>query len=347
MAEDADRALYRVKAGGVDISEKLFPYLLRLSVTDKAGTTSDTAEIEVDDTNGMIAMPPKNTPVQVFLGWQSTGISQVFEGTVNDTRLIGSRGNGRHMAISAKGADTTSKVKQSQEKHWDKKPFSSVFEEAAGLAGLSAIVDPTLGKIERPYWSMNAESFLHFGHRLSEELGGTFKVVGKTAIIAARNGGISASGEALPTVVGTWGDNLIDWDISPIVGRPRFNQIAVRWYDNKTAKWMNEKVQVGGMNADAEMTMRYTRANKDEAKSHADSAAKESERNKGGGSVTIVGDVTAQPEGMFLLVGARPGADGAYKIDQVQHELSRGEGFNTRLDLKNPSGDAGTDSRGE
>ncbi|UYO50347.1 late control protein [Rhodopseudomonas palustris] len=344
----ADMALYRVVAGGVDISDVLFPFLQRLTVNDKAGTTSDNAEIEIDDANGVVAMPDKKAPVVISLGRRSRGIGQVFEGTVTDVRSIGDRGGGQRLLIIAKGADTTSKVKQSFEKHWDDKPLSAVLKEAAELAGLSkVVVDPSLGKLMRPYWAMNGESFLHFGHRLSEEVGGTFKIVGKTAILAARNGGVSASGLALPTVVGARGVNLIDWDISPIVGRPRYNYVRVRWYDTKEAKWREERVQVNDMDADAELTMRHTRANKDEAKTHADSAAKESERNKGGGSATIDGDINAQPEGGFALVGARPGADGLYKIDQVTHELARGTGFLTRLSLKNPSGEAGKDTRGQ
>lgn len=343
----ADQALYRVEVGGLDISVKIFPILQRLSVTDQAGTTSDSAEIELDDLGGHIAFPAEKADVTISLGWKYRGIGEVFRGTVSDVRSAGDRGGGLRMVISAKGADTKSKVKQSTEKHWDKKPLSAVFQEAAQLAGLTAIVDPTLGKIERPYWAMSAESFLHFGHRLSEEIGGTFKVVGKTAIIAARNGGISASGATLPTVIGRHGGNLIDWDISPIVGRPRYNRMSVRWYDTKEAKWKIEKVEVNDMDAEAEQTMRWTRANKDEAKGHADSAAKESERNKGGGSVTINGDIDAQPEGMFALIGARPGVDGVYKIDKVQHSLTRSEGFTTSLDLKNPAGEAGKDKRGE
>ncbi|PYF05051.1 hypothetical protein BJ122_102277 [Rhodopseudomonas faecalis] len=343
----ADQSLYRIVVGGLDISEKVFPILHRLSVTDQAGTTSDAAEIELDDIGAQIAFPDKSADIAIWLGWRYRGIAPVFHGTVSDARSVGDRGGGMRMVISAKGADTKSKVKQSVEKHWDKKPLSAVFQDAARLAGLTAIVDPKLGKIERPYWAMSAESFLHFGHRLSEEIGGTFKVVGKTAILAARNGGISASGIALPTVIGRRGGNLIDWDVSPIVGRPRYNRIRVRWYDTKAAKWREEKVEVNDMDAEAEQTMRWTSANADEAKGHADSAAKESERNKGGGTATIDGDITAQPEGAFALVGARPGVDGLYKIDKVQHELSRSSGFTTRLDIKAPAGEAGKDNRGK
>jgi phage protein D len=70
-----------------------------------------------------------------------------------------------------------------------------------------------------------------------------------------------------------------------------------------------------------------------------------SDRNKGEGSVVIDGDSGATPEGLCIVVGARPGIDGAYRIDTVDHELSRDSGFTTTLSLKQPQGSAGTDTR--
>jgi hypothetical protein len=39
--------------------------------------------------------------------------------------------------------------------------------------------------------------------------------------------------------------------------------------------------------------------------------------------LTIVDNPTAQPEGTCVVVGVRPGIDGAYKSEGVDHTLSR------------------------
>ena len=52
-------------------------------------------------------------------------------------------------------------------------------------------------------------------------------------------------------------------------------------------------------------------------------------RNKGEGSITIDGDPATTPEGLCIVNGTRPGIGGAYRIDAVDHELSRDNGFTT------------------
>jgi phage protein D len=341
----ADLAIYRVTVDGNDISNLLNPILIRLRVHDAAGTASDTANIEIDDTNGRIAFPRDGAYMAIDLGWRSSGIARVFEGTVDDVKSRGARGEGRTLHITAKSADTKAKTKQHREKHWDKKPLGAVMQDAAKLAGVEMLVDPTLAGIQRDWWGMSAESFLHFGHRIAREVGGAFKVFGRRAILAKRNGGLSVSGAALSTVTAQWGVNLINWDIAPVVGRPRFSKVRARWYDVKEAKWKEENVEVDDKSAQAEATARFTKSTQDEAKRAAENGKAASERNKGEGSVRIDGNVMAQPEGTCLVIGARPGIDGIYRIDAVDHELSRSDGFITSLSLKQPQGDAGKDSR--
>lgn len=204
-----------------------------------------------------------------------------------------------------------------------------------------------VGRQRREYWAASNESFIHLGHRIAREVGGQFKIKGNKAIMYEKNAGLSLSGAALSGVSAIAGVNLIQCDIAPASARPRFGTTRARWCDPKEAKWKEKTLQVEphGPSSDATLTYGKTRFDEGEAEDAATDDRKSSERERGGGSVTIIGDPSAQPEGTCMVVGARAGIDGAYKIDAVEHKLSRGQGYETTLELKHPEGDAGTDSR--
>lgn len=342
----ASRTICIINIGGTNVSSNVLPRLQTLSVTNKAGTVSDTASLEFDDTGGAILLPSDGVSMEILLGSNEQGIASVFRGVVDEVKSSGSRSSGRALSVSAKGVDTKGKPKQPQEKHWDNQQLGSVFNDAAQRAGIGgARVDPALASIQRPYWAMQGESFLHWGERIAREVGGTFKVVDNTAILALRNGGMAPGGGALAAVTAIHGVNLISWDLAPVLGRPRYRKTRVRWYDPKTAEWKVEEVEVSDPQAQAEFTGRYSAADQGEAQKNADSRKTDSERGKGGGSVTIDGNNAAEPEGTCIVVGARPGIDGIYRIDTVNHDFSRGSGWTTRLDVKQPQGEAGQDGR--
>lgn len=335
-----------IRVDGQDVSSAILPRLISLRISDKAGTSSDTVNIDLDDTNGMIRLPREGASIEVLLGSNDSAGIVVFRGIVDEIKSSGSRSGGRTLSISGKGFDSQGKPKQPNEKHWDDKSLGEVFAEAAKLGGINSVkVDPDLAQIKRPYWAMQGESFIHFAERLAREVGGTFKVSNDVAIFAKRNGGLAAGGAALAAVRAVYGDNLISWDLAPVIGRPRYKKARARWYDPKSATWKVEDIEVSDPNAEAEFTSRFTTADQGEAKDNSNSRKIDSERGKGGGSVTIDGNAEPQPEGLVIVVGARPGIDGTYRIDAVNHDFSRGSGWTTRLDVKQPQGEAGSDNR--
>ena len=335
-----------VTVDGQDISSALLARLINLSITDKAGASSDTVRIELDDGDGVILLPSEGAAINILLGSNGTDPAVVFRGVVDEVRSAGSRSGGRTLSISGKGFDAQGKAKQQQQKHWDGKKLGEVFAEAAKLGGVEKVrVDDDLKDIVRPYWAMQGESFLHFGERIAREIGATFKISNDVAILAKRNGGRSAGGQPLAIVQAAYGDNLISWDIAPVTGRPRYSKAKTRYYDKKLGTWKTEDVEIEDDNADAEFTSRYPAGDADEAKRNSESRKADSERGKGEGSITIDGNSDAQPEGSVVLSGSRPGIDGTYRIDTVQHDFSRSTGWVTRLDIKQPHGNAGKDSR--
>jgi uncharacterized protein len=330
------RAAFMVTVAGTNITTTLMPVLISLTVSDKVGTHSDTASLEIDDTDGRIILPQIGATVVVALGWEGEGVRVVFTGTVDEVRSSCSRVSGRTLSITAKGMDTTGKPKEGQQRHFDDSTVEDILTRAGKTAGVTEVdIDPSLASISRKYFEMRDESFIHMGERLAREIGGNFRIQGTRAIMSKRGGTYTAA------VIAAWGRNLHGWDISPALGRGQYSQVRARWYDPKKAEWQ-ETEEGTALAVDARHDHRYAKSDEGEATQQTASDRATSERDAGEGSVTIEGDTAAIPDGLCIVTGARPGVDGPWRIESVTHSYSRGGGFVTQLSLKQPgSGGAG------
>lgn len=79
------RALFNVTVAGTNITTALMPVLLGLQVSDKVGTHTDSADLEIDDTDGRIVLPQLGAPLSIALGWNSEGSASV--GATDSARL--------------------------------------------------------------------------------------------------------------------------------------------------------------------------------------------------------------------------------------------------------------------
>ena len=321
---------------GVSIMLTLRSVLQSVSVSDRAGTTSDTATVVIDDSGGFISFPRHNAKISVFMGTRATGAARVFDGTVDEVKSSGGRG-GRNIEIIAKGMDTSGKVKEPQQRHFDDMSIEEILKTAGSDAGISDIrVDPELASIVRDYEHMDDESFASFGERLAKEIGGTFKIRNDAAIMAKKNSGRTPAGVPLPPVIVTYRENLHSWNVSPYIGRARYKQIRVRFYDRKAAKHDEVVLDTGVQGSDAIAVGRFEAQNKEAAEEKANALKAESERGSGVGTISMEGNAGAQPEATCFIAGSRIGVDGAYVIEGVDHLYSRGSGYVTKLSLAYP-----------
>lgn len=334
------QAIYDVAINGASIGSVLAPLLTSITVEDQAGTHSDTASIVINDTGGLIAFPEAGASIRISLGWLGAGMREVFAGTVDEVRSTGGRSGGTALSISAKGFDSTGKAKQGQERHFDEKSVKDIINSAASDAGLSVEVDPQIASLVIPYIDMRGESLLHFGQRLARMVGASFRVQGERAVMARR------ASDYTPTVRAVRGENLHGWDITPVVGRAQFKKAKARYYDKAEGrvKDVEAEIETSGL-TDAEFYRRELAADEAEAKQTAKADAAVAQELAGIGSVTIEGAPDAIPDGLCVVVGARPGIDGSYRIKGVSHSYTRGGGFVTRLELAQPQGGAGQDTR--
>lgn len=333
------RALFNVTVAGTNITTALAPVLMGLQISDKAGTHTDTASLDIDDRDGRIVLPTKGAEVNIALGWADTGMRVVFEGTVDEVKSSGNRSAGRRLSITAKGMDTTGRAKEPQQRHWDDATVEDILTDAAAYVGITDVqIDPDLAGLARTYFEMRDESFVAAAERLAREVGANIRITGGRLIVSKRKGDYQA------LVRAAWGDNLHSWQMSPQLGRPQFKAVRSRWYDFAAAAWRQVE-RTTGLDVDAIFSNRFPRGDEAEGEQQADSDAATVERDAGGGTVVIEGNTDAIPDGLCIVSGTRPGVDGSYRIDEVSHALTRNGGFVTTLTLKQPQDGAGADER--
>jgi len=121
----------------------------------------------------------------------------------------------------------------------------------------------------------------------------------------------------------------------------------VRVYDYTQAKWSFKSVLVseGASDNGPDLHETFKAADDDRAGNRATANADSAERALGGGRILIDGHPMAMAQALVNLSGARDGVDGTYRIRQARHVFERGSGWTTSLEVEQPSGDAGEDTR--
>ena len=325
---------------GQDLTPAWAPALIDISVTDKAGEASDSCDLTIDDSDGKVRLPSRRMPILVTLDG-----ARVFRGFVEKVQSTGSRSAGRLLKIKAKGFDTGGKAKEPQAFHLDDTDLAGYLTRLAEGAGIGISVDPDLGAIAQDYWAADGESFIAVGERLARKYGGTFKIRGDQAVFAKRGDVQTPGGAGLGVVEAVYGENLIDWDITPKDPRRKFASGKARWFDRPSASFKETDLDFGNPDLEALHLVRSLSADEGEADAVLDARKREGDREGGTGSVKLNLTVGAVVEGQCLLAGTRQGVDGLYVIETVKHSANRSGGAITSLDLKQPGQGAGSDTR--
>jgi len=331
---------WQVILGGQDLTTAWASVLIDISINDKAGEASDTCDLTLDDSEGQLRLPSKRTPIEVILEG-----AKVFSGFVEKPLSTGDRSSGRLLKIKAKGFDTGGKAKQPQHFHLDDADLGTYLGKLADEAGLGIKVDPAFAGISQDYWASDGESLIAVGERLARKLGGTFKIRGDQAVLAKRGTGLTPNGAALPQVVAAFPGNLEKWNITPKDPRSQFASGQARWFDRQSSSFKSTELDFGNAQGEATNVIRSIVADEAEADAVLDARKRDGERDAGSGSVDLDLTVGAVVEGTCLVKGTRAGVDGVYVIDGVKHSASRSGGSKTTLDLKQPGGGAGSDTR--
>jgi len=316
---------------GAPVAGAFYERLTSVTVTDKEGFASDTFQMELNDgPPDFLAIPRKGAIVDIRVGYGAARSLGLF---VVDKVKVGCLPYS--MSISGKARDMrTGKMKQRQERHWDKKKVKDIVGEIASDSGLSASVDEAIGEHEYEWFAQQDESNIHVLRRLAERHNALFKVRDGRLIFSKRGSGNAASGAFLGSVV-VLPSKVVPGSCSfEANDRTKYKKVVAYHQDKGKA----ERVEIDAdADADGDSVYRIPEPFADvaEADKAAQAKARELKRGEGAASVTVVGDTAIVAGAPLLFEDVRPGLDGVpYIIDTATHTYRKSEGYRTQISAK-------------
>ncbi|WFS02760.1 phage late control D family protein [Rhizobium tumorigenes] len=327
----------RVSIDGQAVAGAFYERLVSITVTDKTGVNSDTVDIELNDGSPQfLAIPRKGAIIDVKIGYGSVRSLGQFTVDKVTTKCLP-----YSMSISGKSANLRSgKLKERQERHWDKAKLKDVIGQIATESGLTAAVDPDIGEFEYDWLGQQDESNVHFLRRLEQKHNGMFAIKGGKLIFSKQGSGQSASGSFVGSVVVT-PDIIVEGSCSfEVNDRTKYKKVVAYYQDKDKAKRVEIEAE-GDSDGDSVYRIPESHASVEEADKAAQAKSKSLKRGEGSASVTVVGDTGITAGAPLLFSGVRPGLDGVpYVIESATHHYSKA-GYTTAITSKLYDGKSG------
>ena len=68
------RPIWRVTVAGKDVTSRISPRLISLTITECRSDQADQLDLILDDHDGRLELPARGVSVRVLLGWEGTGL---------------------------------------------------------------------------------------------------------------------------------------------------------------------------------------------------------------------------------------------------------------------------------
>lgn len=304
---------FRVLSNGSDVTAPIADRLIGITVTDASGETADTAEIEIDDRDYLVALPAVGAVLQIAMGLGNE-LVELGQFVVDE---IGGTVGPDTMSIKAKSADMRAAIKSAKTRAWQDVTVADIVAKIAGEHGLAKQISDSLKSVHYTYLAQTSESDLNFLTRIARDLDATCKPAGGALVFVKTGEGKAADGSALPVfTVHRSQMASASWQLT---GRGKYGRVVAEWSKRGTGRV--EKVTAGNEKPEHILRTRY--ATQAEAQRAADAALAKSKRNSGTLSVELGGywgDLMA--EGLIDVSDVKPELTGRWLVKTVTHRLS-------------------------
>ena len=314
----------------LDITDKVRPRLVSLSLSEKRGEEAYQLDIVLDDTDGKLDLPPTGATLQLQIGWKQG--NDVIVGLVDKGRFlvdeVSHSGPPDQVTIRARAADFASDIKTRREKAYHDTTLCAIVAEIAGRHKLKPRCAAALAGIAITAKIQSRESDLAFVRRLGREHGAVAKIAAGTLIFSPIGAGKTVSGKTLPIATIQRRDG--DSHEFTLQKRDDVPGVAATWHDRKAGK---RRTLTAGRTDGAKRLARVY-PTETAAQTAANAAHDKARREPVSLTLSLLGRPDLSPEQKATVQGFKASIDAiGWTVAEVHHSIGD-QGFTTHLKLE-------------
>lgn len=319
---------YRLLVAGQDITPKLAPRLISLSLTEGRENTADQLDIELDDHNGQLTIPRQEAEIELHIGWAGQPLIDKGSFVVDEVEHSGAPDK---LTIRARAADMGGEIRTRQEKSWHSTTLGAILAELAKRNSLTHKVDQALAAIKIAHLDQTNESDMHFLTRLARQHDAVATVKKKHLLFMPINGTKTSKGEKLPTIRITRKDgDQHRWSSS---ARDAFDGVRAWWSNSVNGR---RKEVIAGKKTRNVKTLKETYASEQDALTAARAEMQRLQRGMATFTLTLAmgrPEITAQSP--ITVSGFKPEIDGQdWLVKEVTHSMDDGSGWTSQVKME-------------
>lgn len=230
---------YMLTLDGADITQNFSDRLIGLTMTDNRGFEADQLDIALDDTDGLVELPPRGASLTLWLGWQGSALINKGSFTVDE---IEHRGAPDTLTIRGRSADFRGSLNSRREQSWHDTTLGVIVETIAQRNKLTASVADSLNAIAIPHIDQTQESDAAFLSRLAERNGASVSVKAGKLLFLKAGSAMTASGKSIPQMTVERGDG--DRHQFAIADREAYTGVTAKWLHTRDPKPQKQKVKL-------------------------------------------------------------------------------------------------------
>lgn len=175
---------FSITIEGKDVTTVMDARLMSLTLTDNRGFEADQLDLELDDADGLIALPRRGAVIQLALGWKGQPLFPKGAFTVDEIEHSGAPDR---LTIRARSADFRETLNTRREKSWHQTTVGKVVKEIAARHNLKVALGKDLTDKALDHMDQTNESDASFLMKLARQYGAIASVKDGTCCLSGRD----------------------------------------------------------------------------------------------------------------------------------------------------------------